>query len=132
DRFSELRGEALEEVVDQERDVLTAVAERRDVDRDDVQPVVQVFPELLLLDQLLEGPIGRRDDADVDLDILRAADAAEGPLLERAEELRLERRGHVADLVQEHRPVVRELEQALLLGLGVGEGALLMAEELAL
>src|SRR5436190_2183210 len=128
----ELGGEALQEVVDQQGDVLPAVAQRRHVDRDDVEPVIEVLPEPLLLDQLLERPVGRRNDADVDLDVLGAAHPAERPLLERAQELRLERRRHVADLVEEYGPVVGQLEEALLLALGVGERPFFVAEQLAL
>ena len=60
------------------------------------------------------------------------ADAAEGLLLEDAEQLGLEVRPHVADLVQEDGATVRLLEEPLLQSPCVGEGALLVAEELAL
>src|SRR5581483_9886160 len=53
-------------------------------------------------------------------------------LLQEAEDLRLEPRREVADLVEEDRAAVRDLEEALLLRDGVREGALLVAEELAL
>jgi hypothetical protein len=48
------------------------------------------------------------------------------------EELRLERRGDVADLVEEDRAAVGKLEEPLLAVLGVGEGAPLVPEELRL
>src|SRR5206468_8049564 len=54
------------------------------------------------------------------------------PILEEAEELDLRRRRHVADLVQEQRPADGELELALLRRRRAREGALLVAEELAL
>ena len=70
--------------------------------------------------------------ADVDADVLRAADALERLLLEEAQQLGLQRRHHLADLVEEHRAAVGRLEQAALLLPRVGEGAALVAEELAL
>src|SRR5581483_2334036 len=76
--------------------------------------------------------VRRGDDADVDLDVPRPADALEGLLLEEAEDLRLEGGREVADLVEEDGAAVGELEEALLLRRRVRERALLVAEELAL
>ena len=57
---------------------------------------------------------------------------ADLPLLERAEELRLERERHLRHLVEEERPAVGDLEEPLLLLVRAGEAALLVPEELAL
>ena len=54
----------------------------------------------------------RGDDADVDLDRRAAADARDLVPLEHAQELRLERGGQLADLVEEHRAAVGRLEEA--------------------
>src|SRR5262249_19759801 len=62
----------------------------------------------------------------------RAADALEAPLLEHPQELGLAALGQLADLVEEQRAAVGQLEAADLLVRGAGEGALLVAEELAL
>ena len=62
---------------------------------------------------------------------LGAADALELPLLEHAQELGLERERHLADLVEEQGAAVGHLELAGLARHGAGEGALLVAEELA-
>ena len=60
----------VKEVLDQRRDVLAALAERRQVDADDVEAVKEVFPEaarfLLLLQRLVRG----RDHAHVGVDSL--------------------------------------------------------------
>ena len=64
--------------------------------------------------------------------VLRAAEPLELLLLEHAQELGLERRRDVADLVEEERAAVRQLEAADLLRDRPGEGALLVAEQLAL
>ena len=44
--------ELREEVLDQQRDVVLALAQRRQVDVDDVEPVVEVLAEPALLDLL--------------------------------------------------------------------------------
>ena len=65
----------LEKIIYQERNVLAAIAQRRDVDADDVEAVEQIFVELPRGDGLLQWFIGGRDDADIDLERLVAADA---------------------------------------------------------
>ncbi len=59
------------------------------------------------------------------------ADAVDLALLERAQQLRLQPRMHLADLVEQQRAAVRLLELADAAGDGAGEGALLVAEQLA-
>ena len=61
-----------------------------------------------------------------------AADALDLALLEDAQELRLDLQRQLADLVEEERAPVGQLEEADPPGDGAGEGALLVAEELAL
>ena len=64
----------------------------------------------------------------------RGSLAADGPdlaRLERAKEHRLQRRRRLADLVEEERPAVGQLEEAAARGLRAREGALHVPEELA-
>ena len=70
--------------------------------------------------------------AHVDRDLGLGADRAHLALLQRAQQLGLQRERHLADLVEEQRAAVRLLEQALAALLGVGERALRVAEQLAL
>src|SRR5204863_5673599 len=76
--------------------------------------------------------VRRRDDANVHVDGALSSDTQELAVLEDAQQLRLRRRTHLADLVQEEAATVRQLELAELLLVRVGERALLVAEELAL
>ena len=102
------------------------------MDVDDVEPVVEVVAELLLLDAFLEVLVRRADDADIHLDRQVRADALELALLEDAQQLRLGRHGHLADLVEEDRALIGHLEAATALGHRTGERTLLMTEELGL
>src|SRR5690606_1006727 len=61
-----------------------------------------------------------------------AADAHELALLEHAQQLRLRSARHLADLVEEERAAVGELEEAFALADRAGERALLVAEQLGL
>ena len=97
---------AAQEVVAQERQVLGAGAQRRHLDVEDVEAVVEVLAELAALHHVLQVAVGGGDDAHVDLLGLGAADRHEGPLLQHAQELDLHGGRHVADLVEEERAAV--------------------------
>ena len=119
--------------LDEERDVAPALAERRELEADHAEPVVEVEPEAPERHRLGEIAVRRRDDPRADVDVPRAAEPLEEPLLEDAEHLRLHLGGHVADLVEEEGAAARELELARpARGAGAGERAALVAEELAL
>ena len=66
------------------------------------------------------------------MDIRFASETRELAVLQHLQELRLERRVHLADLVQEDRSMIRVLELAELPLVRPREGALLEAEQLAL
>ncbi len=61
-----------------------------------------------------------------------AADPLERPFLQEAEQLRLHRRPELRDLVEEQGPAVGEFDPSLLARESTGEGAFLVAEQLAL
>ena len=126
------RGEALEEGVDQERDVLLALAQRRHGDVDDVQAVEEVVAEFALAHQFLEVLVGGGDEADVGLDGLVAADALEDAGIEHAQDFDLGVGVDLADLVEEERAAVGLLEAADAALDGAGERAFFVAEEFAL
>ena len=92
-----------QEVLGQGRDVVAPVAERRDVDREDAQAEEQVFAELAGRHELGERPVRRGDDPDVGRPRPGVADRRHLAVLDGPQELDLEARRDVADLVQEHR-----------------------------
>ena len=93
-----------DEVLREQRDVLPAVAQRRDRDHDDAEAVVEVVPEPSLRDHLLQVHVGRGDDPHVGLLRLDAPDPHELLFLDDAEQLRLSLEADRADLVEEDRP----------------------------
>ncbi len=105
---------------------------RGGLDLDHVQAIEQILAELAGADLAFEALVRGRDDPEVDFQALVAADALELLLLEDPEQLGLHGRGDVADLVEEDRPLVGQLEPAFPPGVGRGEGASLVAEEFAL
>ncbi len=103
--------------------VLGARAQRRQLDSDDVEAVEQIFAEDAALDALLEILVRRGDHAHVHLHGRLAANAVELAFREHAQQARLQRRGHVADLVEEQRAAIGLLEAAAALRVGAGERA---------
>ena len=74
----------------------------------------------------------RAEDPDVDAERVVLADPADLARLEEPEQLDLHALVELADLVEEERAAVGDLEQPLAVGVGAGEGPFAVAEELAL
>ena len=92
--------------------------------REHIEAIEEIFPEAPGLDELDQVLVGRRDQAEIDLDRPPRADGIDLPLLERAQELDLSLRRKLADLVEEQRPAIRLGELAGMLVDGPGERSL--------
>src|SRR5437762_2436886 len=88
------------------RDVLGPLAKGRDVDREGGEAKIQVFSKSPGGDQLGQGAMRCGDHADIHRPWPGISDGRDLAMLDRPEELDLESRGRVADLVQERRPSV--------------------------
>src|SRR5438093_46824 len=121
-----------QKVLGERQDVARPLAQRRQREGEHGQAMVEILAEASALDRRSEILVGRRQDPHVDVLVARRAQPAHRALLEHLEQLRLERLGEEAHLVEEDRPAVRGLEQAGLGPSGVGEGAALEAEHLRL
>src|SRR5262249_54240073 len=97
---------------------------------EDSQPVVKIYAETTIPDDLLQIAVGGRDEAEVGLERRRSAHALVLALLQDAQELGLYRGCQLADLVEEHGAARGEFEAAALELVGPGEGTAIMAEEL--
>src|SRR5262245_10711397 len=128
----QLDGHQLRKVMGEDRNVLGPLPQRRYADRHDAQAVVEVAPELATLHCQLDVAIRGRDDAYVDLDRVRAANALELHLLQHAQQLRLEIDTHLGNLVEQQRAAAGALEGPGHLTDGARECALLMPEQRAL
>ena len=101
-------------------------------DRDDVEPIEQVFAKCAVANGATEVAMRGRDDADIHLDLLRRADRTDGTALEHVEQLRLQRRRHLADLVEEQGATVGLGEEAGAIGRRARERTFDVSKELAL
>src|SRR5205085_9881290 len=82
--------EEVAEALDEKRDVVAPLPERRDVDRDNGEPVEEVLPEPRRLDLLREVAVRGRDESEVHVLRLVPADWRDALLLEDSQELHLQ------------------------------------------
>src|ERR1017187_296883 len=101
----------LEEAAHEGLDVGGALAERRQVDGNDVEAVEEVLAELAGLHHALEVAVRGRHDAHVNGHRLRAAHTLDLLLLQGTQDLPLKGQREVADLVEEERRAARRLEE---------------------
>src|SRR5437879_12834950 len=88
--------------------VAFALAQRRNRDDDFGKPVVEVLAETAFPDHGAQILVGRAHDAHVYGNLFPAAEALDRAPLEEAQDLRLQRGGQVADLVEEQRTAMRD------------------------
>src|SRR6185503_16564556 len=110
-----------QKVIDQNRNVSTSFAERRHIDRQDVDAVIQIVSETTIRHHRAQVAIRRRDHSDVHVDLMRTTDATDLSLLKRTQQLRLNTNIELRNLVEKQRPSIRDLEQTFLLRVCAGE-----------
>src|SRR5262245_55705128 len=111
--------------------VVSAVAERRDIDLNDRQPVIQIEPETSNVAFLFQISIRSGDNPHVQRDVLQTSDSAERALLEDPEQLGLQAQVELAYFVEEQCSAISLFEQTFFPRFGVGKRALLVPEEFA-
>jgi hypothetical protein len=99
---------------------------------DDVEPEIKVFAETALLHFLAEVAVSRGDDPDVHLDALVAPYPLEFALLKDPEQLGLQLRPEIADLIEKYGAPVGDLQPPLAHFVRPRESAPLVAEQLTL
>lgn len=88
-----------------------------------MQPVVEVFPEFAVFDQLLEVLVGGHDDPQVEGDVLGAADTLQNSFFEHSQQLRLQGNAKIGNFAQDQAAAVGFFDQTGFGPLGVREGA---------
>src|SRR5258708_26759821 len=124
--------QALEHVIDEDRDVGDALAKGRKLHLHDGEAIVEVGSESMGLHFGAQALVRCGDDAHVDGLVACASDGLDLAPLEHAQDLRLKIERELAYLVEEDRSAGRRRERALARRDGSGERAALVTEELAL
>src|SRR5438270_13870386 len=122
------RAELPQKVVRQRGNIFSAIAQRGNVEGNDIQAIKKVLPECPAGDFLFKVLISRGDDAHVNVRSDVGAYAFETLLLQDAEHFRLRAQAHIADLIQKKRSTVGFLEFADLVLGGSRKGAFDVAE----
>src|SRR5688572_2904637 len=112
--------------------VVGALAQRRERDRHDVDAIKQVRTKTPARHVRLKVAIGRGDDSHVDGLRRVRSHAPYLAFLQGAQQLHLQRRRQLADLIEKERALVRVLEEPGLVARRASERTLLVAEQLAL
>src|SRR5258708_586310 len=106
----------LKEMVEQRRDIFSALAKRRYRHVNDVQPVIQVFAKALLGRALHQVSVGGRNDSYVNRRACAlGAHTLDLAILEKTQQKRLHPQAHLANLIHEHRAAARLIERPTLL-----------------
>jgi hypothetical protein len=113
-------------------DVDAAARQRRHGQLPQREAGVEVAPKAAGLDLAVQLAVGRGDHPHVDVERAGRADREQLALLDRPQQLGLEVERQLADLVEEQRAALGGAKQAELALRGPGEGAALVAEQLAL
>src|ERR1700679_983628 len=102
------------------------------IERHHVQAIVKIFAKGALLQRRAQILIGGGDYAYVNVPRGVAAQPLEYTLLQNTQQLHLNRARHVADFIQKYSSGIRLFKLTGLCGIGAGERAFLVAEQLAL
>src|SRR5580700_343524 len=107
-----LCGIFLSEMAGENRNVFLALAQRRQCERNYVEPVIKIRPELAALDHRCQRNIGCGNHADINLDSRSLAKTLEFALLQDSQQLGLKVERHFTDLIQQNRSAMGEFEFA--------------------
>jgi hypothetical protein len=121
-------GKVIQEIGRQRNDVFPAVTQRRDLERKDVEPVIQILAKIAELDFAFKIFIGGCDNTDIHLDGTVSPNRRKALLLQNSKHLGLGLRTHVANLVQEKRAVIGLGEFPFFVFRSACEGTLHMTE----
>ncbi len=131
-RKTVLAAGSIQIVARQEQDVGPALAKRRQLHGHDREAMVEVLAKSSGANRGGQILARRREHPRVGRLGARAAEAPDRTILERLEQLDLQRVRHQPDLVEEDRAAMSDLKKTGLGLLGVGERAALEPEELGL
>ncbi len=110
--------------------VFAALAQRRQTQRHDIQPIIKIFAEKPLRYQLTQVLVGRSNDAHVSLDWRTPTDRHIFALLQHPQKAGLRLHGHIANFVQKQCAAIGLLKTTAGAVLSSGEGALFVSEKL--
>src|SRR6516225_11756281 len=107
DRLVHPPGEILDEMAHEQRDVFPALTQGREVNGENVQPIVKICAEFIRFDHFSKISVRCSYQPNIDLANTSASQAFEFLFLKDAEQYGLQAQGDIAHLVQEEGSFVR-------------------------
>ena len=127
-----LVAQLLQKALGEGDDIVPALPQRRDGDRHNAQPVVQVLAERFIADHFFQITVGGCQYPHIHRDGTIPADAGHRPLLQDAQQLYLHILRQLAHLIQKDRALVRQFKKPrLAVAVCSGKSALFIPEQLA-
>ncbi len=118
-----------EKVVDQQRQVLGMLGQRRGADQEDGQSIIEVRAKAAALGQLGQRLVGGCHDAHIHPHSFVVAHPLQLAALDKAQQLGLQPQRHLANLIQKQRTAVGGLNPAYAPLYRTGESSARMAKE---
>src|SRR5882757_1016474 len=117
-------------MVDQIGYILAALAQRRQSYRNYRDTVEKVFAKITAIDHSFQVTVGRRYYPGIECDLVMRSDRPNTFFLQDAQQFDLHPGRHFADLIKKDGAAVGSLEKPLAIGVGAGESAFDIAEQL--
>src|SRR5436190_22684973 len=117
----------LEEIFGELDDIVLPLAQRRQAELDNVQPMEEVLAKLVFRNGTNNVTIGRGDKPHIDSQFLGPAHAGKGAIFEEAQELGLQWPAHVRDFIEKQCPAGGLFDAPKFLFERTGESAFFMS-----
>jgi len=107
------------------------LAQRRHVDVEDVQPVIEIAAQFAVRHCFIRNLVGGGEHAYIDRSLDLAAQPSQFPVFKNAQQFRLSPDRHFADLIQQQRAALRQFKTSRAAFHCTGERAFFVAEDFA-
>ena len=96
-----------DEVLRKGKDFFSALPQRRNLDADNIEAIIQIFAKTTVVDRLLEIAVSSRDHPHIHFDGFPGTQSLKFPVLQHLQQFGLELEIHVADFIQQDRAAIR-------------------------
>jgi hypothetical protein len=121
-----------QEIIGQDRNIVSSVSKRWDVNRQDTDPVEEILTKIASFHIPFQEPIRSANKSNIYSPVASSANPIELAILKQVQQLYLYGRVQVTDLVQKECAAVSKLYATRLRTIGASESAFFIAEEFAL
>src|SRR5687768_139524 len=95
-------------------DVFMAFPQRGEGDRNDIQPMIQIFTKRPIANRLVDVAVGCRNDSHIHADLAGSTDTLKLAFLQKSKKLGLKLRGDITNLIEKDRSPIGQLDSSFL------------------